>query len=466
MALSLEQVKERVQRIFVVMLENRSFDHVLGHLSLPEVQPPAFKSVAVNGLRAKTTVKHYSKIGAEVKTPAYRNAAGGTVYYPHHMRDFCPTDLPHARSEVRMQIGEGRMDGFVEAYLAAHHTAVLRPDPMGFLTAAEVPTSTFLATEFATGDRWHAPVPTDTQPNRLMAISGFTLTDKTKLLAPDQTTVFEWLTQRAVPWRVYSAGVSFYVLMKSLWPFVFSDRFRRFDRLLGDLRREGSIDFPKVVFVEPSYVSDPFHATVANDNHPPAVMAAGEAFLGAVYRTLTSARDVFGSALLVITYDEHGGFFDHEPPPAITTKAPPGHHWDNPPEFATLGVRVPALLVSSFIKPTTVFHHLCDHTSILELLGELYGTGEYSATVTGRRKSGQEPIASLATVLGEVLQLEARDLPVAPAVQFAGISTPIAPVSPRAIDESFARAAIELHDDPKYREDAVGRFPQLEQFLM
>jgi phospholipase C len=465
--LTLDQVRDRVQRIFIVMMENRSFDHVLGHLSLPGVQPSAYAGSDVNGLTGRP--KDYAKLGALVRNAAYRNLApDGTIFYPHHAADFFAADLPHERSLVDKQINGGRMDGFVAAYLDYVHTATTRPDPMGFMTAAEVPTSTFLATQYAICDRWHAPIPTDTQPNRLMAISGFTRVDYTAGRAPDQYTVFDWLTDHDVDWRVYSHGLTFYLLMKRLWPTILTPglkRFRAFDQMRADLREEGSERFPQVVFIEPSYASDPFHATVANDNHPPAVMAAGEAFLASVLRNVMSSPDVFARSLMVVTYDEHGGFFDHVPPPAVTTSMPSDGHWRNPSAFSTLGVRVPAFIISPYAKPAATYQGLCDHTSILQFLGDLYGNGEYSPIVTARRESGSVTIDSLASVLQAVLATDSREVTDPPNVQFASTSTPsVAPEQPRAIDTSFTALAAELQQDQKYGTTAFRTYPQLEQF--
>jgi len=466
--LTFEELRERVRRIFVVMMENRSFDHVLGHLSLPGVQPPAFEGRTLDGLKGRGRSKDYSRIGAQVKNPLYRNIAeDGAIYFPHHMEDFCPADLPHDRDSVRKQINGGRQDGFVQAYLDYAHTAMTHPDPMGFLTAAELETSSFLATEFAICDRWHAPIPTDTQPNRLMAISGSTRVDFTKTLAPDQDTVFDWLTRKGVDWRVYSDGLSFYLLMKRLWPQIIGgQRFKHLEHLEVDLATQGAASFPTVTFIEPSYASDPLHSMTANDNHPPAIMAAGEALLASVYRVLVASPEVFENALLVITYDEHGGFFDHAPPPSIVTEMPPDGRWRDPTAFSTLGVRVPAFLVSPYARPASVFSGLCDHTSILQLLGDLYGDGEFSSTVTKRCGSGPTPINSLAVALSAVLELTPRAIvPPAPTVRMVSTSTPLAPGPPRAIDESFAALARELHDSNVYQKAAFLQFPQLEQFL-
>ncbi len=92
--------------------------------------------------------------------------------------------------------------------------------------------SSFLAREYMVCDRWFAPLPTSTQPNRLMSLCGYTDIDETHArLMPNQKTMFDWLDAHEVSWRVYSAGISFWLLMKRLWPRVFSTKFRRLSEL-------------------------------------------------------------------------------------------------------------------------------------------------------------------------------------------------------------------------------------------
>jgi phospholipase C len=95
---------------------------------------------------------------------------------------------------------------------------------------------------------------------------------------------------------------------------------------------------------------------------------------------------------MVVTYDEHGGFFDHVSPPALRTDPPPGALYQR--AFETLGVRVPAFVISPFVDPKTVFKERLDHTSILKLIGQKFGKdGSYSTLVDSR------PVGSVADIL-------------------------------------------------------------------
>ncbi len=209
----------RVDTIVIVMMENRSFDHIFGHLSL-----------AAYGGRADID---------GVSNPAdprlANPSANGTMVFPFVTRDGpLATDLPHERPFVTTQLahstvsGGFAMNGFVAAYEQFTQTSgQLQPPPLGMLTPPDLPVTSFLATQFAVCDRWFAPLPTSTQPNRLMALSGYTMRYATENgLLPAQDTLLDWLDRHKVRWRVYSAGLSFFTLMPKMWPGLLTDRFR------------------------------------------------------------------------------------------------------------------------------------------------------------------------------------------------------------------------------------------------
>jgi hypothetical protein len=147
---------------------------------------------------------------------------------------------------------------------------------------------------------------------------------------------------------------------------------------------------PQVIFVEPTYQDSP-HTGRSTDDHAPAGISDGQQFLMEVYKTVTANSAFWKSALLIVDYDEHGGFFDHVSPPLIPTNPPGGAEWSAP--FKSLGVRTPAFIISPFVSPGAVSHNLLDHTSVLKLLGEKFGTGSYSPDVDSR------PVSSISHVL-------------------------------------------------------------------
>ncbi|MDR3457494.1 MAG: alkaline phosphatase family protein [Verrucomicrobiae bacterium] len=141
---------------------------------------------------------------------------------------------------------------------------------------------------------------------------------------------------------------------------------------------------------EPTYQDSP-HTGTSTDDHAPAGISDGQEFLMQVYKAVTASPAFWKNSLMIVDYDEHGGFFDHVPPPIIPTNPPDGAKWSVP--FKSLGIRTPAFIISPFVEAGAVSHNLLDHTSVLKLLGEKFGSGSYSAEVDSR------PVGSISHVL-------------------------------------------------------------------
>jgi phospholipase C len=396
---------QRLEHIVIVLMENRSFDHVLGYLSRPGGRGD------VDG------------IGDDAWRAAHANPGPLAALTPFALRTDTIPDPPHERDTIALQIGPvgtpDAMRGFVQSY------ARRQPPPddvslvMGYYLAQDVPMADFFATQYAICDRWFAALPTGTQPNRLMAMSGTTARDgNAPVLLDDQDLVYDWLTARGIPWRVYHHGaLPFFALMPKWQPVILRElaieilglhtRFRRYQHFERDVHADPT--FPPVVFIEPEYTDGPHHTP--DDDHPPTPIARGQAFLRSIYQALTANPERWAKTLLLITYDEHGGFFDHVPPLALRTEPPPGHAY---PPFDTTGVRVPAFLVSPFVEPGAVVHTPLDHTAILALLGERFDPGAtYSPVVDVRQ-------GSLSRLANALTRTEPRtDIPVPPAMPAA-----------------------------------------------
>jgi phospholipase C len=385
------RLSDRIKTVVIVMMENRSFDHMVGYLSLlgPRMD--------VDGLQPPDSgAVDYREVNAILRRPEYLNTSKrtGKSHYPFHMEDLpLTTDLPHDRARVALQVGTKSnagytMDGFVDAYEDLTDTRIERPDPLGFFTNVEVPMHDFFARSFTLCERWFSPIPTDTQPNRLMALTGFTLTDKTTMRPPYKESVLNWLDRNHISWRIYSEGLPFLLLIPALWPRIFTDNyaFRTMRELQGDLEAAATNPLPQVIFIEPDYLDSPLHrgGITPNDNHPPLPVGAGERFLQRVYGTLIqfNRREIWEQMVLIITYDEHGGFYDHVPPLTLKTEC------GDLPCFEVTGLRVPGFIVSPFIEPGRVYRKNLDHTSILEFLAEWLTPGKpYSRVVADRLAS-------------------------------------------------------------------------------
>lgn len=385
-------VLREIETIVVLMMESRSFDHVLGHLSLDgathEGRVDGFSGLPVDGFLLDSE---------------YGNTNQGRIYQPFEWCDgFFRGGLSDDRESVKTSLGKNSnagfsMDGFVRAYYrrpGAYRSQ--RPLPMAFLRAPNAPVTNFLARNYAICDRWFAPLPTGSIPNRLMATSGVSkILDNPSNLLAYHPTVFEWLASRGLRYRVYHDGLSFFTLCPWLLDEVAGDRFRDAGRLAHDVLTEPDTTFPQFIFVEPSYFDGPVRSDKeSNDNRPPSTMAAGEKFLLSIYEALRANPARFQRTLFLVTYASHGGFYDHVSPLRIQQEVTSN---TNGLAFETTGVRVPAIVVSPHVECGTVYHGALDHTSILQLLADKFDNGRpYSASVASRAAQG---IGSVSSVL-------------------------------------------------------------------
>ena len=369
----------RVQNVVITMLENRSFDHILGYLGLPDSGHPM--AGRIEGIQhAQTYYAHDTHPPRPISSPSLT------------------PDPPHERENIDTQINSilGPMHGFAQSYAASSADA----DParvMEYVTNHYLPSTDFLARNFAVCDNWFACIPASTLPNRLMAASGYALVDHTPSglfqIAdnlfndnPDDL-VYDWLSARGISWRIYLGGYSFFFMQMPRVLKLYEDdvqvqeRFRPIDRLIDDFKNG---DVAQVTFIEPLYQDDYRRGTAAaTDDHPPASLYGGQRHLKIVYDALSvTAGNEWNNLVAFVTYDEHGSFFDHVRPPAIRADPPRNAQYAN--GFNSLGVRVPAIVVSPFVQAGSLCEQLLDHTSILKFLGEKFNGGRYTDIVDNR----------------------------------------------------------------------------------
>jgi|RhiMethySRZTD1v2_1073278.scaffolds.fasta_scaffold01089_35 phospholipase C len=432
-----------IETIVIVMLENRSFDHLVGYLSLPDANPP----MNVDGLRSDP---------AWLQRPANDDSNANPIE-PFAFAATVDTiiDPPHDRNAIATQINTAthagalnQMGGFVKSY---ENTNPADPQlVMGHYKAGVVPALDFFARNFAICDGWFSSLPSGTQPNRLMAMAGRSkIADNVTGPLPNQPLVYDWLTENGVSWCSYQwAGHPFFTLMldwslKILFslddPFNLG-AFRRYEGFHEQWNADAPV--PSVIFIEPKYTDDPISLSAPNDDHPPTALAPGEDFLRRVYRTLISNAERWRNTAMIVTYDEHGGFFDHVPPLQIRDRA-------GGRQFVTTGVRVPAFLVSPHVAAGTPFRGKLDHTSILQLLADRFTRGQpYSAAVSAR----QQRLDPLRDVFVQPLaELHAPEFPesLGAAMHVAAATAPVPPVGPGAPKDTetakaFDRVAHEL----------------------
>jgi len=198
----------------------------------------------------------------------------------------------------------------------------------------------------------------------------------------DQPTLFDRLNERGKSWRVYYGDTPLSLLLVHQLEPENVVRHRRMTEFYEDAAGSAN-DFPDFAWIEPAYLEPG-----ANDDHPPHDVLEGEVLVGQVYNALRANSEIWENSLLVILFDEHGGFYDHVPPPATV---PPDHHIDEY-NFDRFGVRVPAILISPWVE-NGVLHDEFDHTSLLKYLidkwhlGPLGNRAAQAKTFSGKIRS-------------------------------------------------------------------------------
>jgi phospholipase C len=267
-----------------------------------------------------------------------------------------------------------------------------------------------------------------------MAMSGYTLNDVNQsVILPKQELVYDWLTKKKISWRVYHQGIPFFMMMDG-WhlEMLNSDNFRSYEDFQEDLLNTDE-PFPQVVFIEPRYADAP-HVEAPCDDHPPSPITAGQNFLKQIYSDLITNWDAWLKTLMIVTYDENGGFFDHVKPLPIPTNPRSEATFQYGP-FATTGPRVPAYLISPFISKGAIYSKPLDHTSILKCIAKRFGDGSYSPEVDTR------PVGNIWDALDlDEARGDDADFPPPPnVVGFTPNATPTEPI-PQAFKDAIVKA--------------------------
>jgi len=359
-----------IEHVFVLMLENRSFDHLFG-LGRPQPTP----------------------------IPA---SAGFLPGAP----DRCPSDPPHEFDDVQHQIHGGAMDGFDA------------PQQRQGFARGQLPTLTELADRYTLFDNWFASVPGPTWPNRFFvhaASSGGLCTSPTGLQSAgavitqdesfrfDNGTLFDLLEAKFPgenSWRIYHGDVSPQVLalpgmvqkyyqgsdwFRPIGPTTAADGTTNDDGFAVDVDAAGGYA-PRYTFIEPNYALQLLQGTsftTGDSMHSCGLASAGDSLVRRIYDGLSNSR-IWDTSVLLVLWDEHGGFYDHVAPPKAT---PPGDTEHNRAKgdgssfaFDLLGVRVPALLIAptapagalgSTLFPGKAF----DHASVVSTVREIFQLG-------------------------------------------------------------------------------------------
>ena len=389
-----------VQHIFVLMLENRAFDHMLG-----------FSGIAGRDAETGGTTQVNALTGSE------SNVFDGLTYRVSKPADLVmPLDPGHEFTNVLEQLcGQGvnyprggtypaiDNSGFVASYAASGGIAT-PGEIMKCFAPEQLPVLVALAEEFAVCDNWHASMPGPTWPNRMFAHAassgGLDHSPSNQEIVEWETiggfqfkagSIFDALKHQGVSYRLY--GGDDFPMVAALKGISLFD-IHPYSGLAGDL---ATSNFPySYVFIEPSYdVLNEYRDSTSQ--HPLTDVTLGENLIKETYEVIRNSA-VWDTSVLIITWDEHGGFYDHVVP---QTALAPGD--SNPNDkynqfgftFEQYGPRVPAVVVSPLIPKNTIDHRPYDHASIPATIEAVFGINPLTAR--DRQANSPHQLLSLGT---------------------------------------------------------------------
>lgn len=362
-----------IKHVVVLMLENRSFDCMLGMLYQSGDKFDGLTGTETNTWHkpdgSQETIAVTKAPVLDSKTVCIPDPDPGESFNDIHMQ------IHGLAADDTSNAGGPTMGGFVDNYMRQPPTTPAA-DPyavMHYFTPDQVPVISTLARAFGVSDRWHASAPCQTWPNRFFAHTGTAngyVNNSPTHFPYEMDTVFNRLSDVNQEWRVYFHDMPQTMTLAKLWGDMFTSHFLDFNT--DFIRAAAAGTLPAYSFIEPRYFTDLFGMNIPNDEHPPHNVAYGEQLIAAVYNAVRGGPG-WKQTLLVVTYDEHGGCYDHVVPPPATPpdgKAPDGF------DFDYFGVRVPAVIISpyvpakSIIRPTGLTPF--DHTSIIATLRKLF----------------------------------------------------------------------------------------------
>ncbi len=323
-----------VDHLIVLVMENRSFDTMLGALRGDAAYAGA---ATVDGLRGNESNPD----------PA---GGGVTVFRQTQAEVLNPK---HDWDSARVQFDGGLNDGFVRSASGATRYG----DVMAFYQREDLPVTYALADQYTVCDRWFASVMGPTWPNRfyLHAATSRGIRGSQPILASNAATIWDHLAEKCRTGKNYFAGALPWFSMAFVGKSAAGDQPMVPSGIEEFFRDAKNGTLPDVAIIDPDFGS--------SDDHPPTNVRLGQAFIASVVGAL-GASPQWPRTLFVLLYDEHGGFYDHVPPPAAA---------DDDPAFRQLGFRVPAIAVGPMVRRSYVDSTLYEHVSVAATLRTRFG---------------------------------------------------------------------------------------------
>jgi phospholipase C len=371
---------DALKHIVVLMMENRSFDHMLGSLKAvnPQIDGVDGTQYNLDTQGNKVLVQPLAEFQSQLDPDP-----------DHHFPAVDQQIFAGDQSATRV----ATMQGFVQSYFQQQQDVAHSHKIMYYFSADKLPVLTSLATNFAVFNRWFASIPGPTICNRAFAHYGTSFGQVgMSMFYPQGKSIYERLQDAGHTAKLYyfdqASSTMEVVNLLQHQPQLFGT----YDQFLADCKSGTLSDYS---FIEPNYTDHDSDdgEQLASDQHPDHNIQAGELYIASVYNAIVSNPALWASTVLLVVYDEHGGIFDHVPPPACTadghSAGPADTQLSYTFNFDRLGVRVPAILISPWIPKGTVVgaDRVFEHASIPATVSSHF-IGNYTAS-TAREQSAQ-----------------------------------------------------------------------------
>ena len=360
---------QALRHVVVLMMENRSFDHMLGDLN--KTNP------AIDGLNGTET----NPDTTGVQIPVQPLAEYQSQLDPDPNHHFAAVNLQIFNSTQHGPPLPATMQGFIGSYFNQQQNTAHSHDILYYFTPDKLPVLTTLATQYAVFNRWFASIPGPTICNRAFAHYG------TSFGQVSMDIFYEGKAFQAIYTRLLSAGhtckLFYYDEASSTMEVVnlLQNQAALFGTFPDFLTACSQNALPDYCFIEPNYTDHPAPdgsgEAIASDQHPDHDVRAGEQFIAQVYNAIRSNPKLWPNTALLLVYDEHGGIYDHVPPPSCAPDTP---FIAQPADTGTLdsfsfdrlGIRVPAILISPWVAAGSVINDTFEHACIPATVTEFF----------------------------------------------------------------------------------------------
>ncbi len=422
-----------INHVFVLMLENRSFDHMLGFSGLAGTDAVSGQPTKIDGLTGSES-NDFNGQAYKVTSPAgFTMDVGPAHEFPDVLQQLAGTAATYPPNGAYPPINNS---GYVASFSASGGTAAPGEIMKCFLPA-QLPVLNALAKNFAVCDNWFCSMPGPTWPNRFFMVAG---SSGGLDHSPTTAEMFEWeslsgfkfqngtIFKPNLKWRIYAGGD--FCLAHALEGIHFFDitPFSHFNSDVADA------NYPaQFTLIEPNYGHVASDYKEGTSQHPLDDVTNGEGLIKSVYETIRNSP-LWPSSMLIITWDEHGGFFDHATPPAATAPGDTAQFASANSfgfSFQQLGPRVAAVVASPLVPANRIDHRVYDHTSVLAT-----AEAAFSVPALTQRDAAANHLLALATL---------------PSARADAPTALPAPANPAAAASALRNAALGLPAPPPTR---------------